>query len=124
MSMEGAVDRFGPKLPPINLHAMAQWAHVLEYRKHREMPKKPEEPVVHKDYLGSVLEVGDAVIASSTSLGGFIEDSIKAMSPKMLTLERTGSRRYYDAVVKISEEVLLERLITGEPSGAARQYRK
>ena len=28
---------FEPKLPPINLHAMAQWSYVLEYRKHREL---------------------------------------------------------------------------------------
>ena len=39
-SMEGAVDRFGPKLPPgINLLNMQEWYYVLEYRKHRELGK-------------------------------------------------------------------------------------
>jgi len=35
--MSSAVDRFGPKLPPINLLNMVEWYYVLEYRKHREL---------------------------------------------------------------------------------------
>ncbi len=41
--MEGAADRFGPKLPPINLYAMAQWSYVLEYREHRKMTENVTE---------------------------------------------------------------------------------
>jgi len=35
--MKGAADRFGPKLTPINLHAVTPWYYVIQYREHIEM---------------------------------------------------------------------------------------
>ena len=56
-SMSGAVDRFGPKLPPINLLNMAEWYYVLEYRKHRELKKDSIE--MNEDELEAEIQRKD-----------------------------------------------------------------